>query len=149
MTTQGVLPIIIQASPEAVWQWVGDFEKHAEWSPTPFRIERTAGEPNAVGSRYHSVGSIPGDKNHANDVEITKVVPGERIAFRASDPLGSFENTLTLRPVGSDTEVTYRVVFPPLKGMRALMIPVGFSLLGKSAGRKRMEMLKSKVESSN
>jgi hypothetical protein len=63
--------------------------------------------------------------------------------------LGSFENTLTLRPVGSDTEVTYRVVFPPLKGMRALMIPVGFSLLGKSAGRKRMEMLKSKVESSN
>jgi len=41
-------------------------------------VDLVSGEPGAVGARYRSVGVIPGDKDHANDVEITEVVPGKR-----------------------------------------------------------------------
>jgi uncharacterized protein YndB with AHSA1/START domain len=146
VTTQGTFSVTIQAPPDAVWPWVSDLQKHADWSPQPYRAELVSGEPNAVGSRYRSVGWVPGDKNHANEVEITEVVRGERFALRADDKMGSFQNTYDLRRVGDGTEVTFRLVFPPMKGFSALLVPVLFPLVGKKDIRKRMQLLKGKVE---
>lgn len=146
MTTQGVFTTVINASPERVWPWVGQLEKHAEWSPKPYQLEQVSGEANAVGSHYRSVGWVPGDKHHKNDVEITEVVPGQHLALRADEEMGSFLNSYDLRPSGTGTEVTYRLVFPPLKGMAAVMVPVLFPLVGKADIRKRMGLLKAKVE---
>ncbi len=60
MTTQGDFPVTIQATPSAVWPWISQLEKHAEWSTKPYRVEWISGDPDAVGSRYRSVGWIPG-----------------------------------------------------------------------------------------
>jgi uncharacterized protein YndB with AHSA1/START domain len=146
MTTQGSFPITIQATPDDVWRWVGDLSKHPEWSPHPYTVECVSGEANQVGSRYHSVGWVPGDKNHSNDVEITEAVPGSRLVLRADDAQGSFTNTYTLRPVDSSTEVTFDLVFPKMTGMNALLVPVLFPLVGKADIRKRMQLLKVKAE---
>jgi uncharacterized protein YndB with AHSA1/START domain len=144
--TQGTFPVTIEAPPGVVWPWVAQLERHAEWSPKPYRVEWISGPPNAVGSRYRSVGSIPGDKDHVNEGEITEVVPNERFALRADDPQGPFRNTYTLRPVGQGTEVTFSLVFPQMKGMAAMLAPVVFATLGKADLRRRMQLLKSKVE---
>lgn len=146
MPTQGSFSVTIQAVPEVVWPWVGQLDKHAEWSPKPYLIELVSGEPNTVGSRYRSVGWIPGDKEHANDVEITEVVPQERFALRADEAQGSFQNTYTLRRLDDATEVTFRLVFPPMKGISAVLVPVLFPLVGKADIRKRMNLLKARVE---
>jgi uncharacterized protein YndB with AHSA1/START domain len=146
MTTHGVFPVVIAARPEVVWPWVGQLEKHAEWSPKPYTIEWLTGEPNAVGSRYRSVGWVPGDKHHVNEGEITESVPNERFALRADDDQGPFANTFTLRPVDAGTEVVFRLVFPPMKGALALLVPVLFGTVGKADVRKRMRLLKAKVE---
>lgn len=147
MTTQGTFPVTIQAPPEVVWPWVARIEKHGEWSPKPYRVELVSGEPDSVGSRYRSVGWVPGDKNHANEVEITEVVPQQRFALRADEEMGSFRSTFNLRRVGTDaTEVTFHIVFPPMKGLAAVVVPVLFPLVAKRDGRKRMQLLKSKVE---
>ena len=146
MTTQGSFSVTIQAPPEVVWPWVSQLDRHAAWSPKPYRVELVSGEPDAVGSRYRSVGWIPGDKDHANDVEIIDVLPLERFALRADEAQGSFQSTYTLRRTGDATEVTFRLVFPPMKGISAVLVPVLFPLVGKPDIRKRMNLLKNKVE---
>jgi len=54
--TSGEFTVRIDAQPFAVWPWVADLSKHVDWSPKPYRIEWLEGEPNAVGSRFHSAG---------------------------------------------------------------------------------------------
>jgi len=148
MTTQGDFTITINASPETVWKWVGDLSTHDRWSPHDYRVECVAGEPNTVGSTYRSVGWVPGDKSHKNEVEITEAVPNERLVLRAHDDQGDFTNTFTLTPVPGGTQVDYRIVFPAMTGMSAVLVPVAFPLLGKPDIRKRMAMLKAAVETS-
>jgi uncharacterized protein YndB with AHSA1/START domain len=148
MATKGTVTVTIAAPPENVWPWIADVTKHTEWSPKPYRVELVSGEPNAVGSRYRSVGWVPpNDNNHANDVEITQVVPMTRFALDATDSNGTFVNTFDLRSVAAGTEVTFLIVFPQMKGMSAIMVPILFPLVGMSDIKKRMQLLKQKVES--
>jgi uncharacterized protein YndB with AHSA1/START domain len=86
--TRGEFAVTVAASPEAVWPWVADLEKHAEWSTKPYRVEWLSGEPNRVGSRYRSVGWVPGDKEHVNESEIVEVERRTRLALRADDREG-------------------------------------------------------------
>ena len=82
------------------------------------------------------------------EVHLTEVVPCERFALSADDEQGSFTNTYDLRKTDEGTEVTYKLVFPPMKGVAKLVVPILFPLVGKADIRKRMKMLKMKVETS-
>lgn len=146
MTTRAAVSTTIDAPPDAVWAWVGRLETHPDWSPKPYQVELVSGEPNAVGSRYRSVGWVPGESRHRNDVEITEVVAGRRLAFRAEDDMGAFDNSYDLNESGGSTKVTYQLVFPPLKGFAALVIPLLFPLVGKADMRKRLRLLKARAE---
>ena len=146
--TGGEFEITIDAPAARVWPWVADLGKHAQFSPTPYSVEWIGGEPNAVGSRYRSVGEIPGDKHHVNEGEILENVPLRRFVLRAHDEQGSYLNTFDLTPQGDGTKVTHRLDFEEMHGPAALMAPVLFPLLGKRQIRARMAMLKSVVESS-
>ena len=146
MAVSGTFTKTIDAPPAAVWPWIAELEKHAEWSPKTYRAELLAGEPGAVGSRYRSVGWVPGDKEHSNDVTIVEMVPEKRLELRSDDPRGSFKNAYSLRPAGAGTEVEYEIVFPEMKGPMRLMLPVLFPLIAKTDIRKRLELLKQKVE---
>jgi uncharacterized protein YndB with AHSA1/START domain len=144
--TEGTFPVTIQAPPDVVWPWVSQLEKHAQWSPKPYRFEWLSGQPNAVGSRYRSVGWVPGNKNNVNEGEITANVPNERFALRADDPQGSFQNTFTLRPAAGGTEVTFHLVFPTMKPPMNVLAAMVFATVGRADVRKRMQLLKQKVE---
>ena len=148
MTTQGEFPVTIKAAPSVVWPWISQLEKHAEWCNHDYNVEWVSGEPNAVGSRYRSVGWVPGDKKHVNEGTITESVPNERFALDADDREGTFHNTYVLRDLGGSTEVTFHIVFPEMKGAAAILAPPLFAMIGKSDTRKRMQLLKEKVEAS-
>jgi hypothetical protein len=95
------------------------------------------------------MGSIPTDKHHENVGEITESEPNRRFALRADDPEGPFLNSYTLTPAGDGaTTVTYRIVFPrmspPPKNLIAALI---FNTSGKADIRRRMRLLKERVES--
>lgn len=145
--TEGTFSVTIQAPPEKVWPWVADLGKHAQWSPKPYRMEWIEGEPNAVGSRYRSVGAIPGDKNHTNEGRITHNQPFTRFEFMAEDG-GDVANSFTLTPGGDATEVVFTLKFPKMKGKNAVLLPIAFPLVGKPDLRKRLQLLKEKVENS-
>jgi uncharacterized protein YndB with AHSA1/START domain len=137
----------IDAPVEAVWPWIADITKHAQWSPKPFVAQLTSGENGAVGSTYSSVGHVPpADKNHKNEVEITQVVPHSKFVFRAHDENGYFINTFTLKPTGAGTEVTFQHDFPKMKGTGRILLPLLLPSVGKRDAMVRLGMLKSKAE---
>ena len=145
---KGTFTTTIQAPPEKVWAVIADLGTHASWSPKEYSMRWMGGEPNAIGSTAHSVGSIPGKKHNENEVEITERVEPTRFAFRANDPQGVFLNEWDLRPAGEGaTEVTHTLTFPQLHGAAAVMAPILFPLVGKADIRKRMALLKQAVES--
>ena len=146
MTTQGIESITIQATPDVVWPWIADLGRHAAWSPKPYKVDLVSGEPGTVGARYRSVGVIPGDKDHTNDVEIIDVVPGQRFVLVGSDANGPHQNIYTLRASGTGTEVTHQLVFPEMKGVAKVLLPVLFPLVGKSDMRRRLRLLKTAIE---
>jgi len=145
--TGGTFTTTIQAAPEVVWGLVADLGTHASWSPKPYSVEWTKGQPNQVGSTFHSVGHIPGDKLHPNDGEVIERVEPTRFAVRSNDDGGLFLNEFDLKPVGDGaTEATFTLTFPKMKGMNAVLVPVLFPLVGKADIRKRLSMLKEKAE---
>jgi uncharacterized protein YndB with AHSA1/START domain len=147
MPTEGTFRVTIDAPPEKVWPCVADITRHAEWSPRPYSVQLVSGDANSVGSRYRSVGWVPpNDGNHANDVVITEVVPMTRFALEATDSNGTFTNTYDLVPTGAGTDVTFHLVFPQMKGLSSILVPIVFPLVGKADIRKRMALLKSQVE---
>jgi uncharacterized protein YndB with AHSA1/START domain len=146
--TQGEFDVTVNAPIERVWPWVATLERHSEWSPRPYRMEWLSGEPNAVGSRYRSVGWVPGDKAHVNEGEVTERSEPGRFALRADDPQGAFENTFTLRPVDGGTHVTFRLVFPRMRVPIRWIAAVLFATTGSADIRKRMQLLKARVEAS-
>lgn len=144
--TSGVFDVTIDAPVDRVWPWVADLGKHAEWSPKDYTVEWTQGEPNAVGSRFRSVGWVPGDKHHVNEGEIVENRPQERFALRAHDKEGTYDDIFTLEPSGQGTKVTFRLDFGKMNGMARFAVPVLFPLVGKKDIRARMRMLKAKAE---
>ncbi len=144
----GVFEVSIEAPVERVWALVADVSRHTEFSPRPYAIEWTRGEPNAVGSRFRSVGWIPGDAHRANEGEVVENRPMERFALRSWDKDGTYANTFTLEPAGQGTRVTFHLVFEKLNGMAAVMAPVVFPLIGKKDVKARMQLLKARVEGS-
>jgi hypothetical protein len=130
-----------------VWPWVGDITRHAEWSPRPYRVEHVSGEPNQPGARYRSVGWVPpNDGEHVNDVEITAVVPERTYALVGIDSNGRFPSRYELRPVDGGTEVTWHLEFPQMKGINAVIVPILFPFVAKPDARKRIALLKQRVE---
>jgi uncharacterized protein YndB with AHSA1/START domain len=144
--TGGEFAVTIDAPAETVWPWVADLGKHADWSPKPYTVEWIEGEPNAVGSRFRSIGAIPGDRQHANEGEVVESTRPERFAVTSHDKQGRYANVITLVTEGSGTKVTLRLEFVQMHGIAALLLPVVFPLVGKKDGRARMAMLKQRVE---
>jgi uncharacterized protein YndB with AHSA1/START domain len=148
MATTGTGSTVIKATPEAVWPWINDLTRHPQWSPKDYSVELVTGESGAVGSTYRSVGWVPpNDKDHVNEVTITEATAPTRFVLTAHDATGDFTNTFDLAPVDGGTSVTYTIVFPPMKGMLAVLTPILFPLVGKPDITKRMALLKAKVES--
>jgi uncharacterized protein YndB with AHSA1/START domain len=148
--TGGTFATTINAPIDRVWAVVGDLNTHGSWSPKPYQMTWTSGEPNQVGSRIHSVGWIPGNKQNENDTEIAERVEPTKLVLRANDAQGVFVNEYDLRAIDPDTtEVSYTVTFPKMRGMAAVAAPIAFPLAGKPDIRKRLEMLKQKVEGSD
>src|SRR5205809_443007 len=142
--TGGEFEVTIDAPADRVWPWVADLGKHAAWSPKPYTIEWIQGEPNAVSSRFRSIGAIPGDKEHANEGEIVESAAPKRFAISAHDKQGEYSNVITLTPDGQGTKVMLRLEFVQMHGMAALLLPVIFPLVGKKDQRTRMAMLRQR-----
>ncbi len=97
--------VIIQASPETVFQYTADLAKHSEWSDNPVRIEPDFSGPAQVGSRYHSTAHSHGI-TFTTDLLITRLEPSRLFAFEGQDSTSKFRHIFRLEPVQGGTRVT-------------------------------------------
>lgn len=138
--------VTINATPEKVWPYVGDLQRHGDWSPKPFAVEWVSGAPNEVGSAFRSTGALPQDKHHAMEGTVTVSDAPNKFAVRSRDKDGEFVNTLELTSENGQTKVTRTVEFPETKGVFVVALPVLMPLVIKPAIQKGMNLLKTKVE---
>jgi Polyketide cyclase / dehydrase and lipid transport len=141
----GTFTTTIQVPLERVWAVVSDIGTHGSWSPKEYAVEWVTGQPNQVGSTFHSVGWGLAERSE-NTSEITERVEPTRFAFRSIDPQGVFLNEYDLRPAGDATEVAFTVTFPKMHGMAALTTTIVFPLIGRPNIVKRLAMLKNVLE---
>jgi uncharacterized protein YndB with AHSA1/START domain len=138
--------VVIRKSPEKVFDYLADITRHGEWSPKAYKATALTDGPVGVGSKYRSVGWLPGDANHENEVEVTAYERPRRFSFTAMDRGQAFKSDFTLTPTDSGTKVERVTVMPKPPGFVGVVFPVFFSLVVKPAVQKGMNMFRDKAE---
>ena len=138
--------ISINASQDAVFEYVSDFTKHGEWTDD-LRIEAVSDGPIAVGSEYKSIGKLMG-KDVENNVKITAFDAPNRIAFTAIDPKDfPFHGELNFQSAGDGTLHTRKVEFDLNPIMAVLFKALIGPLVANRSMNKTLRNLKAKLES--
>jgi len=84
--------IEIARSPEDVFAYLDQLERHGEWQSSIISVSRDTPAPTVVGSRATDVRKVPGGKQRVT-YEITEHDPPRRSAFRGTNG--------PVRPVGA------------------------------------------------
>jgi carbon monoxide dehydrogenase subunit G len=104
-----------------VFSFLANAENDKHWRPGVIEITKTSGQ--GVGTTYRQIVRGPGGRRVDADVEITELVPNQRIAFKTTKgpvrPTGSYD----LKASGGGTEVTFRLA-ANLGGLKKLMAPM-------------------------
>ena len=113
--------IVVERPVGDVYAFLADAENDRQWRRGVIEITRSGGQ--GVGATYRQIVSGPGGRRVDADIEITELVPDQRIAFRTIKgpvrPSGSYD----LRPGGGGTELTFRLR-ADLNGVKKLMAPM-------------------------
>lgn len=138
--------VAVDRPAEQVFAYLADVTRHPEWSPKPLRVEGAAAGPAAVGSRFTSVGSVPGDPEHRNDVEVTACDAPARLELVADDPAGRFVNEFAVVPTGSGCRVERTMDLPRPGGVVGLLFPLLVRGFVRPDMTKGLRMLRANVE---
>jgi uncharacterized protein YndB with AHSA1/START domain len=139
----------INAPADKVWPLIADVGRHGEWSPKPYKMEWTAGEPNAVGSGFRSVGWLPNDKHHKMQGKVTVNEPMTRFEVVSSDDgtkATEWTNRYDVTSDGTTTTVVKTMAGPPTKGVGKVLFAIAFPLIVRPGVQKGMDMLKARSE---
>lgn len=137
----------IDRPPDVVFDYIVDVSKHAEWSPKPFHVEGSIGSVK-VGDTFTSVGTIPGDKNHRNEVTVAECTPPTRLVLDSLEKDEHFINTFELAADGSGTRLTRTVDAPQPHFPLSLAFPLIKAVFIRPDVNKGLRNLKDILEAS-
>lgn len=133
----------ISASPEEVFAYLSDLEKHPEWSHCD-EVKKTSEGPVAVGSTYASRGKNLGI-TAKEAVEVTDYQPNERFAWRAAGAMGmKFGWSFEMRPQDGGTLLIER--FEPPTGLLPSIILKLAGASTRKAMQEGLARIKEKLE---
>jgi uncharacterized protein YndB with AHSA1/START domain len=133
------------STPEVAFAYLSDVGRHAEWSPKPYRVDPVPGLPLQQGSTYQSFGVVPGDKQHANNVEVTLVDAPHRLVLTSTDKGEQYVHRFDVEASGRGSRITRTVEAPQPKGFVRLVFPLIFALFINPEVSKGMTMLKTNL----
>lgn len=111
----------VTASPSDVIDYLKDFSHAEQWDPGTERCERLDDGEVRVGSRWHNESKIAGISTELV-YELTELTD-DTIQFVGKNETATSTDTLTVRPSGSGTELTYEAEIE-MKGAAKLGEPV-------------------------
>jgi uncharacterized protein YndB with AHSA1/START domain len=139
------MSVTVNRPPAEVFAYLSDVSKHAEWSPKPYRVEGTAG-PVTAGDTFTSIGTIPGDKNHRNDVTVTECAAPTRLVLDSAEKDEHFVNTFELQPQGDGTLLTRSMDGPKPGFPLSVVFPLIMAAFIKPDVQKGLNNLKAQLE---
>jgi uncharacterized protein YndB with AHSA1/START domain len=135
----------IARPPDIVFAYLADVTKHGEWSPKPYRVEGASGLVT-TGDTFTSIGTMPYEKNHRNDVTVTECSPPSRLRLDAEEKGEHFINTFELRAEGGSTVLTRTMDVPKPGGLAGAAFPIIKALFIKPDVQKGLDKLKVILE---
>lgn len=139
--------ITIDRAPDVVFDYLADVSKHSEWSPKPYRVEGSSG-PVKAGDTFTSIGTIPGDKNHRNEVTVTECSRPGRLVLDSMEKGEHFLNTFELAAEGSGTRLTRTMDAPQPRFPLSVVFPLIMAAFIRPDVQKGLRNLKAALERS-
>jgi carbon monoxide dehydrogenase subunit G len=131
----------VSAAPDTVLEYLQDFGNTEEWDPATQRTTRIDAGPIGVGSSWHSASKILGVT--AELTYTLTAVESDKLVFLGRNEGATATGTITVRPVGGGSEVTYHVELE-MHGLAKLMTPVmriEFEKLGNETAARLTDVL--------
>jgi uncharacterized protein YndB with AHSA1/START domain len=135
----------IDRPPDVVFDYLADVSRHGEWSPKPFRVEGSTGRVR-VGDTFTSIGHLPGDKDHRNEVTVVECSPPQRLVLDASEKGEHFINTFELVAQGSGTLLTRTMDSPRPTFPVSVLFPLIMAVFIRPDVEKGLRKLKVALE---
>jgi uncharacterized membrane protein len=136
--------IEIARTPEAVFAYLDQLERHGEWQQQIISSKQETDGPVGVGTRATDVRRVPGAKQ-AVTYEITEHDPPRRVSFRGVNGPVRPDGTVTVEPVGGGSKVTLEL---DLQGHG--LLGAIFGPMARSQARKQVpqdqQRLKERLE---
>ena|SRR5579862_7009482 len=138
--------IEIARSPEDVFAYLDQLERHGEWQPTILSSSRDTDGPTRVGTRATHVRKVPGG-NQTITYEITEHDPPRRSSFKGLNGPVRPSGSMTVEPVGDNRSRMTLELELRGHGLAGLVI----APLARSQARKEIpkdqQRLKERLES--
>lgn len=136
----------IARSPEDVFAYLDDLERHGEWQSKIVSSKRETNGPTGVGTRATDVRRVPG-RTQSVTYEITERDPPRKVVFRGVNGPVRPVGTVTVEPVGEgSSKVTIELDLEGNGLLGAILAP-----LARSQARKQLpedqRQLKERLES--
>jgi uncharacterized protein YndB with AHSA1/START domain len=109
--------------PEAVFDYVTDSSKLAEWQTTKTSVEKLTDGAPGLGTRVRERTKPPGGKEFEQVVEFTEFERPRRLHVHIVEGPYPIDATYSFEPAGDATQVTF-VAEGPLSGAMRLLEPV-------------------------
>ncbi len=142
--------VVINAAPEAVFDYVSDLTRHPEWSGGKLKIEALTPGPVGVGSAYKSYGEVAGQQNRPNELRVIKFESPTLFEFVAKDPdFGKVVNAFKFTPQKGDT-LMERTLSMNMNPVMAFVFKLFIRpLVGQPMMDKSFAALKAKLEAAD
>jgi len=95
-----VQSIEIARSPEDVFAYLGELDRHGEWQQQIVSVEVETEGPTRLGSRATEVRRVPGGATVTATYEITKYEPPRTVSFQVVNGPVRPVGTVTIEPIG-------------------------------------------------
>jgi len=113
--------VVTDKPPGKVFDYLSDFTSTTDWDPGTVTTVRQHGD-GGVGTSYLNTSEFLGRQTELRYV-VQELVPGERIRLRGENKTVIAVDTMTFRPAGAGTEVTYTAEFA-FKGAARYLAPI-------------------------
>jgi uncharacterized protein YndB with AHSA1/START domain len=136
--------VFVNASPEAVFDYVSDVLRHPEWADQPMEMTRDSGPERGVGAKFRSQVKFMGDVKGL--VTVIDEERPRRFAYDAADNGGLFRWIFTLTPEGNGTRLAHyneRISAPTWV---KLSQPIMYRVFGKKMMINGLANIKKRME---
>ena len=136
----------INASPEAVFNYVSDLSKHGEWSHDDLKIEAVSEGAPAVGSEYKSTAPFMGKEVNAQE-KVTVLESPSKFSFTVTEPDSTHDHDFTFTAEAGGTRVQRKSAHHVPFMMSIMFTVMGGPFVARPAHKKSFAKLKEKLES--